>query len=232
MAVKISHWVWQHSGAKGNDLLVLLALADNANDDGVCWPSLRYLAEKTRLHENTIRSRLKSLRGLGIVGWDERPGSPNVFRINTDTPIDFSTPTESVPLPTALGGEGYTQAVGEGYNLAVPEPSITISEPSDGEPVEESDTPSGTSKPMPLPKPFIVTADMKTWAATHAASVDVMGETKQFVAYWREGEGKGKRRKNWSLTWMNWMRRQQTDVDRRAPKPVRRVPSNDEWMYR
>jgi hypothetical protein len=32
-------WVWQHSRADGNVRLVLLAIADSANDDGLdAWP--------------------------------------------------------------------------------------------------------------------------------------------------------------------------------------------------
>ena len=32
---------------RGAALLVLLALADCANDDGRCWPSLAYLADRS-----------------------------------------------------------------------------------------------------------------------------------------------------------------------------------------
>lgn len=129
MSVKISSWVWHGSNAKGNDLLVLLALADNANDQGVCWPSLAYLAEKTRLHPNTIRARLKSLREQGILSWDERPGGSNMFRINTETPTNSSTPTDSVPLPEYVP-HPYSLGVGDPYMLAVGEPSLTVKEPS------------------------------------------------------------------------------------------------------
>ena len=46
--------VWEHSKHKGGDLLLLLALADNASDDGYCWPSIDTLAQKSRSSESTV----------------------------------------------------------------------------------------------------------------------------------------------------------------------------------
>ena len=37
------------------ELLVLLALADHARDDGVCWPSIRTIAAKARVEERSRR---------------------------------------------------------------------------------------------------------------------------------------------------------------------------------
>ncbi len=49
-------WVWEQSPVGGNERLTLLAIADNASDDGTnAWPSLATLARKTRLDERTVR---------------------------------------------------------------------------------------------------------------------------------------------------------------------------------
>ena len=53
---------WQSSRARGTDLLVLLALADIANDDGECWPSIAHLARKCRIDERTTQRRAEGLR--------------------------------------------------------------------------------------------------------------------------------------------------------------------------
>jgi hypothetical protein len=59
-------WVWQHSRADGNVRLVLLAIADSANDDGLdAWPSMNRLCQKTRLSERTIRRCVRELEQLG-----------------------------------------------------------------------------------------------------------------------------------------------------------------------
>jgi hypothetical protein len=61
-----SPWVWEESPTRGTDLLTLLAIADNAADDGAnAWPSLARLARKTRLDERTVRRILRRLEDGG-----------------------------------------------------------------------------------------------------------------------------------------------------------------------
>jgi len=54
MSVRWSDAVWRESKAEGRTLLVLLALADHANDQGVSWPTLRGLASKARCTRQTV----------------------------------------------------------------------------------------------------------------------------------------------------------------------------------
>lgn len=68
MSVKVSSWVWEHSQSKGNDRLVLLAIADVAGDDGRAEAyarSVSHLAAKTQLSPSTVRARIGSLVELG-----------------------------------------------------------------------------------------------------------------------------------------------------------------------
>jgi DNA-binding PadR family transcriptional regulator len=46
--------------------LVLVSLCENADDDGYCWPSQRYISRRTNL---SIRSVIPHLRGLERDGW-------------------------------------------------------------------------------------------------------------------------------------------------------------------
>lgn len=52
--------------------LVLMALADNADDKGVCWPSVRLLAKKCCLSEREIRRILEQLKSGGYVRISKR----------------------------------------------------------------------------------------------------------------------------------------------------------------
>jgi len=58
VSVRWSDAVWRESKAEGRTLLVLLALADHANDQGVSWPTLRGLAEKARCTRQTVISAI------------------------------------------------------------------------------------------------------------------------------------------------------------------------------
>jgi helix-turn-helix protein len=52
VSVKVMSGVWENSKASGTPLLVLLCLADWANDDGECWPSVSSIAKKCRLKDD------------------------------------------------------------------------------------------------------------------------------------------------------------------------------------
>lgn len=67
MSVKIMARVWAQSTRKDGELLVLLALADFANDAGECWPSIPILAEKARLTERQVRRVLDKLEEIGEI---------------------------------------------------------------------------------------------------------------------------------------------------------------------
>jgi hypothetical protein len=62
MSVAAISKVWERSRAKGSELLVLLAIADYADDDGRdAWPSVQKLADKSRMTERGVREVLKRL---------------------------------------------------------------------------------------------------------------------------------------------------------------------------
>jgi helix-turn-helix protein len=65
MSVQILSRVWNHSQARQGDLLVLLAIADFADDDGKAWPSVQTLGAKSRLSERQTRYALRRLERSG-----------------------------------------------------------------------------------------------------------------------------------------------------------------------
>ncbi len=61
MSIKICTEVWASSSAKASSRLVLLALADYADDDGYCYPSVARLAMKCVLTERNVQLILRYL---------------------------------------------------------------------------------------------------------------------------------------------------------------------------
>lgn len=61
MSVRVSSLVWERSGQSGDSLLLLLAMADFCDEDGICWPSQERLAERVRCSDRWIRALLKRL---------------------------------------------------------------------------------------------------------------------------------------------------------------------------
>jgi DNA-binding MarR family transcriptional regulator len=62
------------SAKVGNPLrkLVLLKLADNANDSGECWPSYQYIADQCEIGRSTVKSHIKALIDLGFLKMEAR----------------------------------------------------------------------------------------------------------------------------------------------------------------
>lgn len=51
---------------------VYIYLADRANKDGICWPSIPTIAKDLKLSESTTRRALKDLRRVGLVLTEQR----------------------------------------------------------------------------------------------------------------------------------------------------------------
>ncbi|EMQ3722422.1 helix-turn-helix domain-containing protein, partial [Salmonella enterica subsp. enterica serovar Lubbock] len=53
----------------GNPLrkLVLIKLADNANDEGECWPSYQHIADQCEVSRSTVKSHIRALEDMGLL---------------------------------------------------------------------------------------------------------------------------------------------------------------------
>lgn len=67
MSVRATNWAWSLEEVMGSEAMVLLALADQANDEGFCWPAQEKLAPKARQSVSTLRRSLRSLEKMGLL---------------------------------------------------------------------------------------------------------------------------------------------------------------------
>ena len=65
MAIGVMSYVWKNSKAKSTKLLLMLALADHADDDGYCWPRIETLAHKIRMSSRSVRRFVQELEQQG-----------------------------------------------------------------------------------------------------------------------------------------------------------------------
>ncbi|MEV4483625.1 helix-turn-helix domain-containing protein [Micromonospora coxensis] len=92
MSVRASAWCWEHAQVSGNELLVLLAIADHANDTGGgAWPSIKTLAAKARVSERTAQRVIGRLVAAQLVRVDVAAG-PNGTNVYTVLMGSLSTP--------------------------------------------------------------------------------------------------------------------------------------------
>lgn len=91
----------------GNPLrkLVLLKLADNASDQGECWPSYQHIADQCEIGRSTVKSHIRALESMGLLRREFRRNGElnqsNVFYLTLDNPI--KEPTEISGAGAALG---------------------------------------------------------------------------------------------------------------------------------
>ncbi|EBC5997318.1 helix-turn-helix domain-containing protein [Salmonella enterica] len=97
----------------GNPLrkLVLIKLADNANDNGECWPSYQHIADHCECSKSAVKEHISALIKLGLMTKENRVGvnngkgnTSNVYRLHlTRTPVPPEStppvPPESTPVP-------------------------------------------------------------------------------------------------------------------------------------
>ena len=79
MSVKVMTRVWAHSHQSGSGLLLMLALADGSDDDGVCFGEIKDLAHKARLTVDQTRGELSRLISRGALKKIEDVGAGNDY---------------------------------------------------------------------------------------------------------------------------------------------------------
>lgn len=127
MSVKVSSWVWhgdETADLAGNEMILLLALADVAADDGRCvylteGDELTYagLAKKARVDRRTVIRLVAKLRERGLLTQTKGTrGQPNEFAIavpwrtgdKLSPVVSVTNKPDSVTTPTLFGDNGDT----------------------------------------------------------------------------------------------------------------------------
>lgn len=107
--------------------LVMLSLADHADDDGRCYPSISRLCKRTGLSERAVQSNLKRLQSDGYLTIKKNAGpkGSNVFFVHptpaANAPPQQMHPAANAPLPP--------QEMHPTPAADAPEPSGTINKP-------------------------------------------------------------------------------------------------------
>lgn len=111
MSTIIMSQCWPIQGMSAPQKAVLISLADMANDDGVCWPSVAHIATRTCLSERSVQNAIKWLVEAGALTITERVGRSTVYTV---TPAGYAPPqgvrgagnveTPAPRAPTPAGG--------------------------------------------------------------------------------------------------------------------------------
>ncbi|MDX1488279.1 MAG: helix-turn-helix domain-containing protein, partial [Acidiferrobacterales bacterium] len=134
--------------------LVLLKLADNANDKGECWPSYQHIADQCEMSKRSAMNHIEALCEAGYVAKRSRKGvkgnSTNVYLLNLEgansAPLKAKGENAAPPSEMAAPG-GETDSLGGSETAA---PGTSHSFESANEPANESSAPGASPADAPL----------------------------------------------------------------------------------
>ena len=108
----------------GNPLrkLVLIKLADNANDQGECWPSYQHIADQCEIGRSTVKSHIRALEEMGLLRREYRRNGDlnqsNLFHLTLDNikeiPEENSGAGSDLGQELTEGGSGAARGGGAG----------------------------------------------------------------------------------------------------------------------
>ena len=75
MSIKATSWAAGTATGSAPLKLMLFALANYADDEGVCWPSQETLANDTEQSVDSVQRRLKRLASMGLIRVERREGN-------------------------------------------------------------------------------------------------------------------------------------------------------------
>lgn len=105
MSVKHMSRIWDSAPVEGTALLMLLAIADHANDDGQCWPRMERLAQKCRVSLRQARRLINQLQEQGHIETRRGGGrgNYNMIQLKEDIGVPVSTAKPDTDVPVSAG---------------------------------------------------------------------------------------------------------------------------------
>lgn len=195
--------VWAESVHSGTDLLMMLAIADFADDDGNAYPSVGTLAQKCRTTPRHVNRILAVLRESGEleIRLNEGPKGTNRYRIALKGVTPVSPLTNRSPLTPASSTP----------DVQVPKPlTPTSDEPSlnhqrTRESARASRSPAA-DRGSRIPEDWQPSESDIGFCRTKRPDLDPGEVAEKFRDHWLGEPGAKGRKTNWSATWRNWVR--------------------------
>ncbi|WNF47370.1 helix-turn-helix domain-containing protein [Pseudomonas sp. SG20056] len=106
MSIKAMNWAWEQP-LPPVPKLILMALADNADDHGYCWPKMKTIAAKCSTSERTIQRTIKTLLTAGMLKKDARFDA-NGRQVSNGYTLVLSYPDKLSPPAEDRAREGDT----------------------------------------------------------------------------------------------------------------------------
>ena len=125
MSAKITAWVWELSFEVPSHKLVMLALADNTNADGFCFPFIKRISTYTGFTERNVQLIIKDLEKKGYLSREERfkknkQQSSNCYQLHFEKDFPKIENLSTWVKPSSPMGEAQFTPTGEAQFIPPP----------------------------------------------------------------------------------------------------------------
>lgn len=183
---------------------VLIALADYANDSGICFPSVQAIAIRCSAGERTVQENLRALEADGYVERQFAKGRATTYRL-TD-PRTWRTPASAAPPHVAhpWGADDDNAPPQQPHPTPAAAAPLTTIEPKQEQKTkaQQDDSRRGTR----LPDGWRPSQSVIDWAKENYPGVGLRAIYDEFMDYWRGVPGAKGRKSDWDATFRNRVR--------------------------
>ncbi|WAW09753.1 helix-turn-helix domain-containing protein [Oxalobacter vibrioformis] len=205
MSFKVMTWASRQKVGGSSAKALLLVMANLADDQGICYPSQRYLSEVLEQNIKTVQKNIKFLQENGfLVDTGKRVGGTKsviVYQLSmskappkTD---ELNTPKVGVPPKTE-------------YALNYPEapPILPRSTPKNGVRTQKEykGNRDSAARGTRLPDDWQPSEEMISYCRQKRPDLDPHEVGERFRDFWLSKPGKDGRKADWAATWRNWVR--------------------------
>lgn len=204
MSIQAISWALKQSAVKRGEKMVLVALANYADENGECFPSHKRLAEDTGYTRQGVGKVIRHLEDIGLLEINSRDRE-NGSRTSNVYVLSMGATTVAGKATTVARGATGGNNIEPSFNHNPPVPS-------------EQPPPKVQSKATRLPDDWQPSADDVAFAEQEGLSSDeISRECGKFRDYWHGVGGQRGTKRDWPATWRNWIRRA-ADDRRAGPK--------------
>jgi hypothetical protein len=148
---------WYDPELKATKMVIMLALADHSNSDGISYPGVTSLAKKARISERQLQKILRQLEASGDLrveyneGKKTSSGTTNCYylvkyrvKLGLERGVTHDTPSkkQGVNSTTPLKSQGVSPTTPQGVSPTTPKPSLQPSVTD--QPSEKKETSTNT----------------------------------------------------------------------------------------
>lgn len=202
MSIKVMSQVWERADLDPYERLVMLCLADHADDDGRCYPAVSRLVARTGMKERGVQTVVKRLQAKGFIAIEANAGrrGANLYTIIStpapDAPPHGMHPAPHAPTPAPDAPHPRTPCGGTPAPGA-PEPSLNHHRTVRNRQRE--------ARACALPSDW--TPSDRNIEDAEAGGFTAKETDHEARAFRDHHLAKGTRFKDWDAAWRNWLRR-------------------------